>query len=195
MITVQEQQDVANEVLVKLKHSVDNDAIIAGGAPRDWHFGKPARDVDIYLRTYVGPTQLRKQDFINRVIGEELTYEVKEASNLNGRDIEITDVLTFKYKGVEFQLIFCDPNSAYKKTFKYMVMDHIDVGLCRVYCDWYYSQSRDISKTGQFVQDERLEQLTVFVDSMDSNQLERCQDVHLPKLKEYFPHYKVRFVK
>lgn len=46
------QKAVADKILDKL-FSIDPFAICAGGAPRDWHFGKPATDLDIFFHTSV----------------------------------------------------------------------------------------------------------------------------------------------
>jgi len=46
------QKAVADKILDKL-FPLDPFAICAGGAPRDWHFGKPATDLDIFFYTSV----------------------------------------------------------------------------------------------------------------------------------------------
>jgi hypothetical protein len=49
---IEKQKAVADKVLGKL-FAIDPFAICAGGAPRDWHFGKPATDLDIFFHTGV----------------------------------------------------------------------------------------------------------------------------------------------
>lgn len=50
---IEKQKDVADKILDKL-FPIDPFAICAGGAPRDWHFGKPAAaDIDIFFHTGV----------------------------------------------------------------------------------------------------------------------------------------------
>ena len=44
------QKKVADEVLQKLR-TYDKNAILAGGAPRDWYLGNLARDLDFYFST------------------------------------------------------------------------------------------------------------------------------------------------
>lgn len=44
---IEEQNVVAKKVLEKIK-IVDPYVILAGGAPRDWYFGNPCNDLDIY---------------------------------------------------------------------------------------------------------------------------------------------------
>lgn len=48
MFTVERQKDIARVVLKRLE-IIDPNCILAGGAPRDWHFNTPARDLDFYI--------------------------------------------------------------------------------------------------------------------------------------------------
>jgi hypothetical protein len=47
-ILIKQQKQLADTILQKLE-AADPDAICAGGAPRDWFFDKPARDIDIFM--------------------------------------------------------------------------------------------------------------------------------------------------
>lgn len=49
---IAKQKAVADKILDKL-FPIDPFAICAGGAPRDWHFGNAATDLDIFFRTTV----------------------------------------------------------------------------------------------------------------------------------------------
>lgn len=46
---IQWQQSVAAKVIKPLHCMIDHTAILAGGAPRDWYHGRPARDLDFYI--------------------------------------------------------------------------------------------------------------------------------------------------
>lgn len=48
-MNIDRQQDLAG-LLLNVFKLIDPAAMIAGGAPRDWYFGKEARDIDIYFR-------------------------------------------------------------------------------------------------------------------------------------------------
>lgn len=48
MLNIEEQKKIADEIINKLR-AVDPYCIVAGGAPRDWYFGNPANDLDIYI--------------------------------------------------------------------------------------------------------------------------------------------------
>lgn len=43
--SVADQKALTDEVLAKLPF----DAIVAGGAARDWYYGNPAQDIDVYF--------------------------------------------------------------------------------------------------------------------------------------------------
>lgn len=45
---ISNQQHVADTILEKL-FPIDPYCIVAGGAPRDWHLGKPASDIDVFF--------------------------------------------------------------------------------------------------------------------------------------------------
>lgn len=79
---ISEQRDIAVKVLEKLS-LVDPNAVLAGGAVRDWRFNLPATDLDFYLRTpnhYSIPLQkelLAKVGFIsvNEVSASDPKYQ------------------------------------------------------------------------------------------------------------------------
>lgn len=45
---IEHQKKVADEILSRL-FPIDPYCIVAGGAPRDWHFDKPATDIDVFF--------------------------------------------------------------------------------------------------------------------------------------------------
>ena len=45
---IKKQQAVADRALV-MSYLIDPFAIVAGGAPRDWYFNKPAKDIDLFF--------------------------------------------------------------------------------------------------------------------------------------------------
>lgn len=45
---IEYQQKIADEILQALS-TIDPNCVIAGGAVADWHFGKPAKDLDVYF--------------------------------------------------------------------------------------------------------------------------------------------------
>lgn len=45
---IKHQQEIADNILQALS-TIDPNCVIAGGAVADWHFGKPAKDLDVYF--------------------------------------------------------------------------------------------------------------------------------------------------
>lgn len=87
-LKIEKQKDVAKEVFNSLTKMCYG-AILAGGAPRDWHFGEPANDLDFYFvnsSSYSGVT--RKQlilcgiDDSVRQLGEPERGEYKTIEGL-----------------------------------------------------------------------------------------------------------------
>lgn len=76
---IAKQKAVADKVLDKL-FSIDPFAICAGGAPRDWHFGKPATDLDIFFYTTV--EQLTYVSDMLRHVGIDLVDDGKAGERL-----------------------------------------------------------------------------------------------------------------
>ena len=61
MNTIEQQKLVADKVLNQL-YLICPEAIVAGGAPRDWYLGKPANDIDVYFSsTTTTASKLNKQ--------------------------------------------------------------------------------------------------------------------------------------
>ena len=48
--SIQLQQMIATKFLVKVREAINETAIVAGGAPRDWSLGNEASDVDIFVQ-------------------------------------------------------------------------------------------------------------------------------------------------
>lgn len=98
---IQHQQDVVMELYARLDRL---NLVCAGGAPRDWDHGNPAKDLDLF---FYGKTTNTKNvydflvnNFFDVVIkdGQDLPEEYKGNPNL-------ICVYDFKYKGEDVQLI------------------------------------------------------------------------------------------
>jgi hypothetical protein len=191
-MNIETQQEVVGEVLSKIKWSIDSEAIVAGGAPRNWHLGGLANDIDLYMRSHCINTVGRTKYQIKNLLGDGVVWErATEVNNYKfGMDIEIVSIISFTYKGVLFQLIVCNPNYAYTN-FKMQVVKHMDIGINRVWCDWYGKGERNINFTGEALKDFNDKTLTLFKDCMTDTQLVHCMKTHLPKMVKYFPDYKI----
>lgn len=60
-LIIEDQKDVADTLIRKLR-AIDPYCILAGGAPRDWYFDKPASDLDIFVQVIgAGASRFVKQ--------------------------------------------------------------------------------------------------------------------------------------
>ena len=76
---IAKQKAVADKILDKL-FPIDPFAIVAGGAPRDWHFGKPATDIDVFF--YSPVDQITIVSEMLRHVGINIDNSPRTADNL-----------------------------------------------------------------------------------------------------------------
>jgi hypothetical protein len=75
------QKEIAKEVLAGLE-IIDPTCILAGGAPRDWFFGKPATDLDFYI--YDARCDLGQTAWMERL--NKTLLDVKPLGLIEGKD-------------------------------------------------------------------------------------------------------------
>lgn len=83
---IKEQQNVADSILKKLS-AIDENVILAGGAPRDWYFNHTATDLDFYLKGNGCSTQMLKQLLTDK-LGTEVVFcsKYRDVNELVGLD-------------------------------------------------------------------------------------------------------------
>lgn len=106
-MNIDEQQAVVVEVMRPLIDFIDRRCRVAGGAPRDWYFNKEARDIDIYLRCNAVSNILEFLSIFLECQVEE-AVEVDVSKYTVNQKLSINNIITFKYKDVEFQLIIIE---------------------------------------------------------------------------------------
>jgi hypothetical protein len=177
-IEIEQQKQIADEVLEKIELMCPR-AIIAGGAPRDWYFGTPANDIDLYVTTS-GDTQGVLLSQLSRLFkGSEFDLKFewskeKEQERQSTYKVMKTlrRIIDFEYKGVKFQLM--EMNTLQDL---FGVVDSFSTSICKA---WY--------KCGQIkrTQDFRLTEKTKI---MFLNEDYEWSDPHPAKMKERFPSY------
>jgi hypothetical protein len=121
-VNIVEQKQIAKTVLDKIKH-LDNRAIIAGGAARDWYFNQLANDIDIFYyheEGHYNSDNIRKQTSILRhllgvgeldVVGFNGTAKTHDATQPKDDysnyllNPDIVNVFECSIEGVKFQFI------------------------------------------------------------------------------------------
>jgi hypothetical protein len=125
---IEKQKAVADKMLDKL-FPIDPFAICAGGAPRDWHFDKPAADLDIFFYTSV--EQITTVAEMLRRAGIDLTDEGRTGADLPEwykLNPALKCVFSTVVDGVNVQLMFM--NATTHKS----VVPHFPFSICKI---WY----------------------------------------------------------
>lgn len=119
-----EAKDLLNKFLL-----VDPFAMIAGGAPRDWYFDKPANDLDIYLRLPNHNTQALVESLARsvgivevKVLGKTTETSYAELPNLKW-------VFEGRYNGMKVNLMVMD------KGVRGEIVKDFDVAICKTWFD------------------------------------------------------------
>ena len=191
MITIEEQKDISFEVLSKLK-LIDDSAIIAGGAPRNWDQGDLAKDIDVYLRWNVSRTY-RVYEMLGLLLGDVVTpsRDITCTYSFGGDNFHLRKLVDFYYKDVLFQLIIIEEDTRLDN-FKESIVNHMDIGINMIYADWYCSgDTNHFVKTKAYELDRSCKRLTLYQNVMNPEQLSHCMRVHLPKMIKYYPDYKL----
>lgn len=133
---IEEQKVVAKKVLEKIK-IVDPYALLAGGAPRDWYFGNPCNDLDIY---YYSNTMTIHDSIVqlNSIFPDTEFHRVGRKGCSTGKsDREnystmpfMKDVFEGNIDGMRVQFIKLKENGK-----QFDVVNSMDVSICKCYYD------------------------------------------------------------
>lgn len=178
-ITLQKQ--VADKVLDRLE-IIDPSCIVAGGAPRDWVMGKPASDIDIFIRVpepHMTATlkQIRKalgSTDISEAAYNKMTERVSPDTNtdkvaqLYRTNPDILFVFNAEVDGVNCQIICM-------KVPTYQVVDKFPFGICKV---WYKNGTIRTTKAFDLALTLKVLVLT--------GELYNNEDFYVKKMKEKF---------
>jgi len=184
METVKEQQAIALEVL-RVTQSIMNDAIIAGGAPRNWYQNKLAYDVDIYLWQ-------DKQGRLDRValklgINPDDLREKKCSPDSDYVTDQITEVWEVDYKDQIIQWIFLREKGVQFQTLEEFVIETFDFNICKC----FFNESGDVLLTKEAKEDFDNQTLTIDIFQMQKyRRIERLPK-RSRKLQEYYPNHKI----
>ena len=184
MKTIQEQMSCALSYLGCIQVFWP-EAIIAGGAPRNWDHGMLANDIDIYLQMdETGGEALDKRELEIMFRGGSVR---KIGGTIYAEGNLIKYVYQVRYAGEEFQFIFCDFSMrADGQSVPQQVFNQFDAGLCMIAHD-----GADVIKDDRYLKDYQEKTITVYPDCITPYQLKRSLDHHIPKLQGYFPQHRV----
>ena len=119
------------EVLTQLKIGGFPEACIVGGALRDLTFGKPIKDVDIFVTARDG-----MEEEIDDALGVTTSVIVGQASAeyMNEGLAGVAGIYAFTLLGTEYQVIALATQVPVGE-FAMLAMDRVDFGLCRIAYD------------------------------------------------------------
>ena len=168
--TIEHQQNVAREILHKLE-CADPHAILAGGAPRNWYFGKPANDLDFYV--YLPETTCSFEELRWKRLGLNVThveYEHKRHNKYKNMP-DLFRMYEGVLQGVPFQVMVMN-----KSTFD-SVLPYFGTSICKV---WW--KGDDIRTTVEFL-------MSVYQCKIYMQEGYLVTDYHIEKMSKYFPEY------
>lgn len=146
---IEHQKRVAYKVLDKLR-LIDPEAVVVGGAPRNWYFGKPANDVDIYLRWQEDIHY--PETGIMRRLSSLLEAKVLHKSPQEDYDSAyLKAVFEFNLEGINFDVMYIrqdiTPASVY---------DFFDSSICQIFWnDYERSNEIDCYRSHEFRECEK----------------------------------------
>jgi hypothetical protein len=168
---IAKQKAVADKILDKL-FPIDPFAICAGGAPRDWHFGKPATDIDIFFHTSVD--QLTIVEEMLKHVGIKLDG-VRHAESLP-EWYKLNPALKCVYEctvdGVSVQLMFMNAKT------QDAVVPQFPFSICKA---WY--------KHGKITLDSDFKKCEKHKIVVQTNNLYSDEHKYVQKIKAKFPDY------
>lgn len=181
--TIENQMKIADEILKKLE-TFDPTCILAGGAPRDWYFGKVATDLDFFVHWKPKYQQWRYQAIL-----ESLGFKVSEKSGANipdhyGRNPHLITVFEFTYKGEKVQVMFMG------ETTHHCVVPLFPFGICQAWYKTPYDATR-----GDYYNHTGVQISKNFQESVNHKVLRLLNDLYtdadgyVEKIRAKFPDY------
>lgn len=165
------QKKIADELLSKLE-AIDPHVILAGGAPRNWYFGKPANDLDFYLHTK--PETMGAVDVRFKSLGLKMTPMFKDDAECQYNCMKhLLRIYEGEYKGMAFQVMFMT-----EPTFT-SVIQHFGTSVCKA----FYKVGH-IHPTLEFL-------LSHYTKTTFKKGDYTAKILHVAKMMKYFPDYTV----
>lgn len=170
MSTIENQKEIAKEVLTKLQ-ACDPHCILAGGAPRNWFFNKEAKDLDFYIylkRETIGANELRFKSIGLDV--KRMEFEELKSSSYKFMQ-HLFRVYEGEYKGENVQVMVM-----HEPTFT-SVVDDFGVSICE-----FWWNGGEVKATKQAL-------TSVLTKKLFYKNDYSAKETHVEKMVYYFPEY------
>lgn len=197
---IKNQKSIAEEILVKLWNH-RHEAIIAGGAPRNWDHGMPANDLDIYIGSPISKSYL-EEIFDNKT--EKLG---KDNDNYSYKNDTIESVYETEYKGIKVQIIASSRTCYTVENLITIMFKSFDFGLCKIAwtkkqptieerIDYYLENGKksnnlelEFIRSSAYKKDKENKTLTVNMEQMTIYNDPKKLGPRIEKMKSYFPEH------
>jgi len=200
---IEEQKRIATEILKTLHWEGHTDAIIAGGAPRNWQFGIEARDLDVYFTKTISNSR------IDYLFKDKIDIDTGACIQLGkpgyldepyyGGNNTIKKVKETCIEGMKVQFITSNPSRVFENiqpsnykdiNFAYVLFKTFDIGICKI----GFRKEGNYIFSSDFNVDKENKKLTIKI-----NELKLINDLkNLPKriekLKKYFPDHELNII-
>jgi len=141
-MSIEEQKKIAEDIINKLR-AIDPYVILAGGAPRDWHLGEEASDLDFYLHLS-GRTQSARSRQLVSAFGSVNTKWCQKGTH----DSDLYKTMQFLHSiyetevgGLKIQIMNLNQEG---DTFK--VVDAMSCSICKA----WWTPERGVVRTNDF---------------------------------------------
>lgn len=165
------QKQVADVILYMLRH-IDPTAIVGGGAPRDWWFGRVASDIDVFFHfrndLQIGIIARLLDDIGFKLTSTKDGESLPEFYKLNP---DLRCVFESEMFGEKVQLMLMK-----KPTFR--TIEHFPLNICKI---WY---RKGIHTTRDF------EKAIKFNAIVKTSELYNNRDKYIQKIMNKFPDFK-----
>ena len=170
---IQHQKEVSLEVLNKLR-ILDKNPFLAGGAVRDWYFGKEAKDLDIFIQDQGSDSYFYTKRFVEDVLESEFKRLGPDDNILKiyESNPNISRVCQTKYNGCTIQLISTTQRDGIVKTFPF--------GICMA----------GMNHKGQMFYTKAFHQEVKYKSLVIRNPLYKDREKYVSKIQSYFPDWK-----
>ena len=167
-MTIEHQKQVADKILDDL-FLIDPYAIVAGGAPRDWHFNEEASDIDVFF--HIG--RAITTGMVNKMLSRILPAYIKCISEDDlpvsyEKNSALRCVRSYTIEGVNVQLIELH-------TPCWKIVDTFPVNMCKA---WYKNEKITLER--DFILGEKTKLLYM------TNELYGRKDKYVEKINHKF---------
>ena len=172
-LTIDDQQDIAEELLHKLE-IIDPLCILAGGAPRDWFLGNTCNDLDFYV--HIKNEQMNMTALRFKRLGLTLRALTWDTDGRQYKCMEhLHRIYEGTYKGMTFQvMIMTLPTTE-------SVVAHFGTSVCKA---WWKGKDSGVQPTVEFL-------LSHYCKYIFKKEDYTAKVLHVDKMIKKFPDYNV----